>query len=57
MPTRARPARRKALTAVSFGTTTSELGKGLTGGNPTIADILGTLFLGVMLAACAVSGR
>ncbi|MGI5487958.1 GlcG/HbpS family heme-binding protein [Microtetraspora malaysiensis] len=39
-------ARRKAFTAVSFGRTTSELGKGVTGGGPTIADIPGTLFLG-----------
>ncbi|MFC3979435.1 GlcG/HbpS family heme-binding protein [Streptosporangium jomthongense] len=39
-------ARRKAFTAVSFGKTTSELGKGVTGGGPNIADIPGTLFLG-----------
>ncbi|WP_245642096.1 GlcG/HbpS family heme-binding protein [Nonomuraea candida] len=39
-------ARRKAFTAVSFGRTTGELGKGLTGDGPTIADIPGTLFLG-----------
>lgn len=39
-------ARRKAFTAVSFGRTTGELGKGLTGTGPTIADIPGTLFLG-----------
>ncbi|MFF4412933.1 heme-binding protein [Streptosporangium sp. NPDC001559] len=39
-------ARRKAFTAVSFGRTTSELGKGVTGGGPNIADIPGTLFLG-----------
>ncbi|MGW2157861.1 GlcG/HbpS family heme-binding protein [Nonomuraea sp. NPDC001699] len=39
-------ARRKAFTAVSFGRTTSELGKGITGGGPSIADIPGTLFLG-----------
>ncbi|MER6951590.1 heme-binding protein [Nonomuraea sp. NPDC000554] len=38
-------ARRKAFTAVSFGRTTSELGKGVTGGGVTIADIPGTLFL------------
>ncbi|MFI7693137.1 heme-binding protein [Nonomuraea sp. NPDC049655] len=39
-------ARRKAFTAVSFGRTTSELGKGINGGGPSIADIPGTLFLG-----------
>lgn len=39
-------ARRKAFTAVSFGKATSELGKGLTGTGPSIADIPGTLFLG-----------
>ncbi|WP_214413996.1 GlcG/HbpS family heme-binding protein [Sphaerisporangium fuscum] len=39
-------ARRKAFTAVSFGRTTSELGKSVTGEGPTIADIPGTLFLG-----------
>ncbi|MBN6056512.1 heme-binding protein [Nonomuraea sp. RK-328] len=38
-------ARRKAFTAVSFGRTTGELGKGLAGGHPSIADIPGTLFL------------
>ncbi|GAA3134878.1 GlcG/HbpS family heme-binding protein [Streptosporangium carneum] len=38
-------ARRKAFTAVSFGKATSELGKGLSGDGPTIADIPGTLFL------------
>nr|WP_055506773.1 heme-binding protein [Nonomuraea pusilla] len=38
-------ARRKAFTAVSFGRTTGELGKGLTGTGPSIADIPGTLFL------------
>ncbi|NUW33195.1 heme-binding protein [Nonomuraea sp. SMC257] len=38
-------ARRKAFTAVSFGKTTGELAKGLTGGHPSIADIPGTLFL------------
>ncbi|GAA3164149.1 GlcG/HbpS family heme-binding protein [Nonomuraea roseoviolacea] len=38
-------ARRKAFTAVSFGKATGELGRSLTGGRPSIADIPGTLFL------------
>ncbi|WP_283135702.1 GlcG/HbpS family heme-binding protein [Rhizohabitans arisaemae] len=38
-------AKRKAFTAVSFGRPTSELGKGIGGGGPSIADIPGTLML------------